>query len=317
MAQPTNTYDSYDVVGTREDLYEGIFNTDPDETPFLSKIAKTKASNTYTEWQTDQLDAPSDANAQIEGDQVTHTAVTPTVRLGNHTQIWRKDCLITDTMEATNRAGRGRESAYQRMLKAKAMKTDMEKSAFANKARVAGGSGTARVTAGAPVWLTSNTDAGTGGADATGDGTDARTDGTQRAFTEQLLKNVLASIYDNSGRKPDCAYVGSFNKQAGSGFTGSAVHQRNDDAKTSTLHTSIDVYEYDFGVIRFEPSRHVRSRDCLILDTGMWAWAELQPMYDKSLPANGDFEAWAIYSQAALVCRNEAASGGVFDLTTS
>lgn len=317
MAQVANTFDSYDVVGTREDLYDGIYNVDPDEVPFLSKIGKVKASNTYHEWQTDQLDAPSGSNAQIEGDQVTHTAVTPTVRLGNYTQIFRKDCVITDTMEATNRAGRGRESAYQRMLKAKAIKTDMEVSAFANNARVAGDGTTARELAGVPTWLTSNTDAGSGGADATGDGTDARTNGTQRAFTEAQLKTVLASIYDNSGRKPDCAYVGSFNKQAASGFTGSSVHQRNDNASTATLNTHIDVYKYDFGAIRFEPSRHVAARECLILDTGMWAWAELQPMYDKKLPANGDFEAWAIYAQATLVCRNEKASGGVFDLTTS
>lgn len=317
MAQPTNTYDSYDTVGTREDLYDGIYNVDPDEVPFLSKIGKVKASNTYHEWQTDQLDAPSATNAQVEGDQVTHTAVTPTVRLGNYTQIFRKDCLITDTMEATNRAGRGRESAYQRMLKAKAMKTDMEKSAFANNARVAGSASVARELAGVPVWLTSNTDAGTGGSDATGDGTDARTDGTQRAFTEAQLKTVLASIYDNSGRKPDCAYVGSFNKQAASGFVGSAGQPRNETAGSASVTTHVDVYKYDFGAIRFEPSRHVRSRDCLVLDSGMWAWAELQPMYDRKLPANGDFEAWAIYAQASLVCRNEKASGMVADLTTS
>ena len=315
MAQTANTYDSYDVVGTREDLYEGIYNVDPDETPFLSAIGKVRASNTLHEWQTDQLDAPSDSNAQIEGNQVTHTAVTPSVRLGNYTQIFRKDFLITDTMEATNRAGRGREIPYQKMLKAKALRTDMEKSAFANNARVAGNATTAREMAGVPAWLTSNTSAGASGSDATGDGTDARTDGTQRAFTEDNLKVVLASIYDNSGQKPDCAFVGSFNKQAASGFVGAST--RFDKGEDATLTTHVDVYRYDFGSIRFEPSRHVRSRDCLILNSGMWAWAELQPMYDKNLPSNGDFKAQAIYAQATLVCRNEKASGGVFDLTTS
>ena len=46
MAQPTNTFDTYDSVGIREDLADVIYNVDPSETPFYSKSAKTKAKNT-------------------------------------------------------------------------------------------------------------------------------------------------------------------------------------------------------------------------------------------------------------------------------
>lgn len=49
MAQPTNTFETTSVIGIREDLYEGIFNVDPDETPLLSAMPKLKASNTYHE----------------------------------------------------------------------------------------------------------------------------------------------------------------------------------------------------------------------------------------------------------------------------
>ena len=315
MAQPTNTYDTYDNVGVREDLFDTIYNIDPNDTPLLSKMAKVSASNILHEWQTDGLDAPSATNAQIEGDDVSHSAITPTVRLGNYCQIFRKDAVISRTAEATNRAGRGREEAYQKLLKGKALKTDMEMSAFANNARVAGNATTARELAGLPVWLTSNTTAGTGGSDATGDGTDARTDGTQRAFTEASFKTVLASIFNSSGKEADCCYVGAFNKQAASAFTGSSTRfDRGEDGKV-TAH--IQIYEHDFGSIRFEPSRHVRARDAMLVCSDMLAWATLDPMKETPLAKTGDASKWMITAEATLVVRNEKAHGMVADLTTS
>ncbi len=195
------------------------------------------------------------------------------------------------------------------------MKTDMESSMFANNAKVAGSATTARELAGMPVWLTSNTSAGSGGSDAAGLGADARTDGTQRAFTESQLKTVLASIYDNSGSRPDCVILGSHNKQVMSGFTGSST--RFDKGEDKKLVTSIDVYEYDFGMIKTIPSRHSRARDALVLTTDMWAWAQLRPMKQEQLAKTGDSTKFHIVAEATLVCRNEKASGIVADLTTS
>ena len=79
MAQPTNTFDSYDAVGIREDLSNIIHDISPEETPFYSACAKVKASNTYHEWQTDALRS-SAANAHIEGDETTANARTATTR---------------------------------------------------------------------------------------------------------------------------------------------------------------------------------------------------------------------------------------------
>lgn len=86
MAQPTNTFDSYDAVGIREDLSDVIYDISPSETPFYSACSKGKATNTFHEWQTDALRA-SAANAHVEGDDTTAEARTATTRLGNYTQI--------------------------------------------------------------------------------------------------------------------------------------------------------------------------------------------------------------------------------------
>ena len=68
MAQPTNTFDTYDSVGEREDLSDVIYSISPTDTPFISSAAKTKATAVLHEWQTDSLAAAVTNNAVIEGD---------------------------------------------------------------------------------------------------------------------------------------------------------------------------------------------------------------------------------------------------------
>ena len=80
MAQPTNTFDTYDSIGEREDLSDVIYNIAPTDTPFLSSAAKTKATAVLHEWQTDTLTAASSSNAVIEGDEATLDAITATTR---------------------------------------------------------------------------------------------------------------------------------------------------------------------------------------------------------------------------------------------
>ena len=219
MAQPSNTFDSYDAVGIREDLSDVITNISPEETPFFTKCRKTTARNTLVEWQTDALRA-SAANAHIEGDETTANAMTATTRLNNRTQIFKNAVTVPDTDEGLDKAGRQREIAYQVVKIAKEQKLDIEKALFDNNAKVAGNSTTARELAGAPSWLTSNiTNTGTGGADPTGDGTDARTDGTQTAFAQADFDSCMQSIWDNGGT-PETVYLSSFQMNVALGFTG-------------------------------------------------------------------------------------------------
>ena len=121
MAQPSNTFDSYDAVGIREDLSDIITNVSPEETPFFTKARKTTARNTLHEWQTDSLRA-SAANAHIEGDATSAEARTATTRLGNYTQIFKNAVVVPDTDEGLNKAGRAAEIAYQTLKIAKEQK---------------------------------------------------------------------------------------------------------------------------------------------------------------------------------------------------
>ena len=148
MAQPANTFDTYDSVGIREDLSNVIHNISPEETPFYSKAAKKAAKNTLVEWQTDSLRASS-VNAHIEGDTTTAEARAATTRLGNYTQIFKNAVVVSDSDDNVDNAGRAKEIAYQTLKIAKEQKLDIEKALFANNARAAGNSTTARELAGA------------------------------------------------------------------------------------------------------------------------------------------------------------------------
>jgi hypothetical protein len=108
--------------------------------------------------------------------------------------------------------------------------------------------------------------------------------------------------------------VGGFNRQISSSFSiGKTIVQKAEDP---TLHATFSVYEGDFGSLKIVPNRFMRSRSALVLQTDMWALATLQDFHSFDLAKTGHSDARVVagvYAEA----RNEAASGGVFDLTAS
>ena len=318
MAQPTNTFDSYDAVGIREDLSDIITNISPEETPFYTKSRKTTAKNTLVEWQTDSLRA-SAANAHIEGDDTTASAATATSRLNNRTQIFKNAVIVPDTDEGLDKAGRAQEIAYQTLKIAAEQKLDIEKAMFDNNAKVAGNSTTARELAGAPTWLTSNTDFGANeGADATGDGTDARTDETTTllAFSQSRFDGVMQSIWENGGN-PDTVYLSAFQMNVALGFTGNNNQRSAVQAGDERVIKSLAVYVTPWGTVEFVPSRENRSRDVFIMQDDMWEVAVLRPTKNVELAKTGDSSKRQVVTELTLCAKNEKANGIIADNTTS
>ena len=321
MAQPSNTFDSYDAVGIREDLSDVITNISPEETPFHTKSAKSRARNTLHEWQTDSLRA-SAANAHIEGDATAAEARSATTRLGNYTQIFKNAVVVPDTDEGLDKAGRAREIAYQTLKIAKEQKLDIEKALFDNNARAAGSSTAARELAGAPAWITTNTDFVTGGttdgADPTGDGTDTRTDETTTliAFSQDRFDGVMQSIWENGGN-PDTVYLSAFQMNKALAFTGNNNQRSAVQAGDETVVKSLAVYVTPWGTVQFMPSRENRSRDVFVLQDNMWECAVLRGTKNVALAKNGDNTTRQVTTELALCSKNEKASGAIYDNTTS
>ncbi len=314
MAFPTNTFSTFAAIGMREDLKDFISNISPTDCPFTNAMGKAKAENTFFEWQTDALAAPNTGNAQIEGDDTSIAAVTPTVRVGNRTQISNASVVLSRTEETVKKAGRSSELSYQIVKKTKELKRDMEAILTGNQASSAGSTTTARTTGSLEGWIKTNSSRGAGGASGgfSAGVVSAATDGTQRAFNESLLKTVAQQVY-SAGGDADTLMVGPAQKQVVSTFTGNV--NRMQDTSKGTLATAIKVYESDFGDLKLVTNRFQRNRTAFVLQSDMWQLAWLDPIRIEDLAKTGDSMKKLLVGEYGLLARNEAASGVIADLS--
>ena len=308
------TFTAHTAIGQREDLTDIIYDISPTETPFMSSIGKTKATAVYHEWQTDSLAAATTGNAAIEGADATSATLSPTVRLGNYTQIIQKTVQVSGTLDTVNKAGRKSEKAYQLAKASAELKRDLETILLANQGRSAGSSTIARKLGSILSWIKTNSDVGSGGSDPATIGVSTRTDGTQRTFTEALLKTVVSEVFV-SGGNPKVLMVGAAGKQKVSSFAGIAAQRYMAPGNTpTTIIGAADVYMSDFGTMSVVPNRFMRVRDALVLDPEYAALAYLRPFQTNDLAKTGDSENTQLLAEVTLEVKNEAAHGIVADL---
>ena len=266
---------------------------------FLLLIA---LSITNVEWMKDALAAPA-ANAQIEGNQWTATAIVPPVRTGNYCQILGKAFSITETEEVTDKAGRASEVSYQKALKLKELANDIEYALIVNSSSVTGNTSTARQLKGLTGWITTTTVSGTGT--------------ENQPLTQTLLDDCLQAIWKEGG-KPSNAIMGSFQKRKIDNFS---VNTRNINAEQKKLISTVSVYEGSHGTITLR-LHHIMQAEAagkifVLGDLGLWKKAWLRPLRWKQLPYTGFAEFWAVEAELTLEARNEAGAGVITELTTS
>lgn len=320
MSVPSNTFQTFQAKGIREDLANVIYNISPADTPLVSNAGKETVSNTYFEWQIDSLASAVTTNAAVEGDDPTIAASNPTTRIGNYTQISTKTVSVSGTLEAVDKAGRRSELAYQLAKRSKELKRDMEYTATSAQIASAGSSSTARQTAGFEAFIKTNSNRGSGGASPSYTSTPNGyvTDGTQRTFTETMLKDVVKQVFTNSVSQPPMIMVGPFNKQVMSGFAGIAVNRYQiTTPKAGAIIGAADVYVSDFGEISIVPNRFQRERTALFVNPEYVSIATLRNFQQIELAKTGDSEKRELLVEWGLKVNNEAAHGVVADLTTS
>lgn len=319
MSAINNTFKT-PVTGSREDLSDIISNISPTDTPFITGAGTGPAAEaTLFEWQKDSLANVDTSNHKPEGnDHDTFASTAGTTRLANVVQISDKDVIISGTVEAVKRAGRGSEMGYQVAKRAKELKRDIESICLANRAASATDT---RKTATLLAHLRTNINKASDGANPDAPSTiaaDTRDDGTQRAFVESQLKDVLSQMW-TSGAQVDGSVImlGAFNKGVASGFDGIATVQTQTNKKAATIVAAADVYVNDFGTLTLVPNRFQRSRDVLIVDFDMVELRDLRPYDVEDLAKTGDAKKKLLIREWGLQVTNEAGLGGVFDLTVS
>jgi hypothetical protein len=323
--------------GIREDLEDVIWDLFPEDTWAVSNLDKVDATATTHEWLAQQLATPA-ANIGVEGDDATFASLTSPARFGNLLQILSKTFLVSDTLEAVKKGGRGSEVARGAMVKMRELKRDLEFTILQNQPASAGGATTGRAMGGMEMWISGHLSNAAVGCTVTAGtnvrstttaascttvpitsgspGATAPTDGsTTAALTKTNVDLALQGAWSNGGN-PSVILATANNKTLIDGFTSIATRFVDVDASTqSPIIGAANVYVSDFGRHTVILNRYGRNSVLLCLDPNYWALAFLRRPQARELARTGDGTKYQIITEATLVCRNQQASAKVVALT--
>lgn len=312
MAQFTTA----NAVGEREDLSDVITRIDPDETPIFSALKKETGNGVFVEWQVQELAAAVATNYQNEGADAAYATPTATTRLGNYMQISQKDAQVSGTLDAVDKAGRDRETAYQKVLKGLELRRDIEKYLHSDTARSASDPRKAGTLSS---WITNVEDA-TGTSAATGDGTDVPDmAGTNRAMTLAQIDTAMQAAYTDGGQ-PNMLVVSPSKKAAFSDLNSGSVatNQINYTApREAAIVGSVSLYLSDFGQLDVVIDRFASDDRVYLLDSDYASICTLpnRNFTVQDLAKTGDSEKFQIITEWTLKVSAPKAHGAVYDLS--
>lgn len=328
MAALANTQLTTLSVGNREELSDVVSRISPEDTPIYTDISKGTCVSVHPEWETDELASPAE-NVHTEGDEYTFGAISPPRRMGNYCQIVRKEFVISNTQETVDEAGKVQKRRYQKLKRGVELRKDVEFAIVSNNASVAGAT---RELGGLPTWIESNVSRGAAGANG---GFDINTgltveasNGTQRAFTKQLMDDVMQQGYENGANFRN-VYVSPYVKSVFATFMSDAnvanFRYAVTDGQNNSLIANADIYEGPFGKVFIKPNRVMAAntavaRNAHFVDTSMLSFLWLRKIAeDKDVAKTGDAEKCVLIGEGTLKVANEKGLGVVADLfgTTS
>lgn len=315
------TFTTSNSVGEKESLADIIYRLDTSETPIFSSAEKITTNGVFYEWQVQELAAAATDNHVNEGADATFATPTATSRLGNYHQISVKDFAISGTLESVDKAGRERESAYQKILKSLELRRDIEKSI--GDTNVARSASDPRKSASLITWMTNvskPSDMGHG----TGDGTDtADLTGTARALTLAQIESANQEAWEDGGN-PQILVCSATNKANISNLsaagTNLVTNQVNATAGTAPSFVgAVSVFLTDFGELQLTPSRFLSNDKLFIIDPDYVSIGTLngRNFAESELSKTGDADKTQIVTEFTLVVKSPKAHAAVFGLNGS
>lgn len=335
MAQPTNLHSDYDQIGIREDLSDLIGMVDPTEVPFQSMIAGSNtAENISHDWQTQALAAANRDNAAITGDDTTLDAVTASVLVNNRTQIFKRSFGVSGTARAVTTAGRSDEADYQKMLKGRELKRDIEAMCLCNNALVVGTDAAARKSRGLGRWIAGTATApdtthGTGGsttAIVAKDTTTSVTGGTNRAISLALVNSASQRAFTTGGNPKYLVTTPNQKQAIGAlmGSTGSVVPRLDQGSKKvqAAIVTGVDVFTSDFGSVMIVADRFCigaisgdTKASVYFIDPEYVQLSWLRKIESQLLAKTGDSDRWQVLGEVCLEVLAPTAHSKIDDIT--
>lgn len=323
MSTVTNTFQTTSAVGNREELSDVVSRITPEDTPIYSMIEKVSFKSVHPEWETDDLAAPAE-NIQLEGDDYTFAATSTPTRLGNYTQIMRKDGIISETQDVVDEAGNIQKVKYQKLKKGVELRKDVEYAIVDTNASVAGAT---REMGSLPTWITSNVSRDGGGSNGGYNSdtglTTAPGAGSQRAFTKAILDSVMQQGYI-SGANFKHVFVSPYVKSVFVTFMSdsnvASFRYAASSGKNNSIVANADVYEGPFGKVMIHPNRVMAgsatlARNAFLVDPEYLQFGWLRKIKeDKEVAKTGDAKKFVLIGEGALKPLNEKGLGVAADL---
>lgn len=328
MAQVAGTTETYDAASIRESLDGVIWDLFPMDTYVLSNVDKVSVGQTQHQWVYDSLAAAA-ANKQIEGDDTTYTTQNTAFRVSNYTQISRKQILISDTYEATDKVGASSAVARETMKMMKELKRDMEFTILGKQGSSAGPTG-GRACGGLEAWIwgqaaaipgnrVTPTTAGTGGSTTATTPSYASavvagvTDGTTGSVTlsETELKTALGLAWADGG-ETDVILCSQAQKKNIDAFAGVATRFVDvaKGAQASIVGAS-NYYVSSYGNHQVVMSRYIHRGTVLCLQMNMLALGQLRAPKVVDQAKTGDATKKLLVAEYTLIVRNPNAHASI------
>lgn len=281
----------------REDLLDIITDVSPDETPLMTMLGTTSASQTLHEWPEDYISRPTTINKAVEGAAATYSDLTQPARRVNIVQNIQRTYRVSGTERDVDIAGMGDPFVYQGDKAMRQWKMDAEFSLL-NATMSSGASGVAREMAGIGAYVTTHYT--------------ARNSGTSLSETE--FNDIVKEVWNDVGADDvfDLVLVPMGLRQKISTFTAGST--KYVDASDKRLTRPVMVYESDGGMHRILAHKDVYNSATtpgpalLALKEDKWKIAYLRRPKITQLAKDGDRDNAMIVGELTLEALGERAN---------
>jgi len=290
------------AVSNREDLTDVLSILAPEETPVLSSASKQRASSTFVEWTVDSLADVSTAGVSEGADVTTFTdKFSGRARLGNYTQKFRRDYMVSDLQEAVDSVGPAK-IAQAEAKAIRELKRDVEATLLSdNEMSAEDGAGTPYKLRGLGKWIqngaqTTNPVPASFRTPTTSIKEDAST------LLESEFNDLITSIYRETGTTNSLTLVADtalrrvISDFARVGAGSNDVREFNVSGDSGSIRLSVEMYQSDHGMVSIINMNPDCAPDKTNKDTGYlinpeyYGVHELIPMGSTRLPNLGGGE---------------------------
>src|SRR3990167_4718657 len=280
---------TYDDSSRREDLLSIVGDVTPDDTPLMTMLKTSTASNTLHEWLEDYITPPTTVTYAAEGAAATYTALTQPARRNNITAIIEQTFRVSGTERAVQPGNNQDALDYQSGKALKNWKMNAEFT-LVRGSLASGASGTARQMAGLTNVITTLAT--------------SRNSGTSLSETE--FQDMHQHSWDQGGTENsfDLVLVPFGLKRKIDGFTAGAT--KYVDQSDKKLTQPVAIYETSAGVHRIMQHRYIPSAAAtpgprfLGIKEDLYRVAYLRKPFKEMLAKDGDRENGHIVGELTL-----------------